>query len=157
MRVISTTTILATALLSLASVLTAAPAFAATLVSPTESALPPAPPGATAKLATRSGVTRGPGVEVLAPLPDANSTSPLPLQLHFMPHGGAKIDPFGVTLTDLKSPNVDLTERVRPYLTADGIDMRQAELPPGDHALRLDLRDSEGHTTSLIFTLHVAK
>jgi len=59
-------------------------------------------------------------------------------------------------VTYLKSPEVDLTGRVKPFVQASGIDMPQALLPPGDHIIRVDVKDTEGRTGTTSFTLKVA-
>jgi hypothetical protein len=78
------------------------------------------------------------------------------LQLKFESFGGAKIDTDSVKVTYMKSPSVDLTPRLKPFVKPDGIDMPDAELPPGDHVIRVDVKDSEGRTATTSFTLKVA-
>lgn len=43
-------------------------------------------------------------------------------------------------MTYLKSPSVDLTPRLKPFVKPDGIDMPDAELPVGDHVIRVDVK-----------------
>jgi hypothetical protein len=128
------------------------PASAGTvLISAEEASLPP-PKGAVA-VATR-GITRGPKVAYVG-TPDATK-SPMRLQLKFESFGGAKIDADSLKVTYVKSPSVDLTPRLKPFVKPDGIDMPDAELPAGDHVIRVDVKDSEGRTASTSFTLKVA-
>lgn len=117
-----------------------------------EEAKLPAPKGAIA--ADRRGILRGPKVEVISPI-DA-SHSPLRLQLKFESFGGAKINTDSVKVMYLRSPNVDLTPRVRPYIQPDGIDMPDAELPPGEYLVRVDVKDSDGRPASISFVLKVS-
>ena len=42
------------------------------------------------------------------------------LQLKFEPYGGAKIDPDSLKMTYLRTPNVDLTSRVRSFVLPSG-------------------------------------
>lgn len=88
--------------------------------------------------------------------PGDSVASPLKLQLKFESFGGAKIDPDSVKVIFLRSPNVDLTARVKPFVQADGINMQDAELPPGDYTVRVDIKDSDGRPGTAIFTLKVA-
>ena len=132
----------------------AAPSQAAWLITPEEAALPMA---ASPKVVMRSGVTRAPGIDVELPKPSQAVGSPTDLRIRFKPHGGAMIDSASVRLTYLKIPSVDLTERVRPFLSPQGIDMPKAELPPGQHQLQLNLRDSEGRSSSVTVTLNIVK
>jgi hypothetical protein len=126
-------------------------AQATQLITEEEAKLPP-PKGAVAT--DRRGILRGPKVEVVSPS-DAVS-SPLRLQLKFESFGGAKIDPDSVKVTFLRSPNVDLTSRVKPFIQADGINMQDAELPPGEYMVRVDIKDSDGRPGTASFTLKVA-
>jgi len=121
------------------------------LITEEEAKLPP-PKGAIA--ADRRGILRGPKVEIVSPN-DAVS-SPLRLQLKFESFGGAKIDPESVKVIFLRTPNVDLTSRVKPFIQADGINMQDAELPPGEYLVRVDIKDSDGRPGTASFTLKVA-
>jgi hypothetical protein len=51
---------------------------------------------------------------------------------------------------------VDLTPRVKPYVKDDGIDIPEAELPPGEYTVRVDVKDSDGRPGSMSFTLKIA-
>ena len=140
--------------LILAGMLLATSALAETLITESEARLPPASATATA---TRS-ITRGPGIRILSP--DAGSqslASPFPLQIAFEPHGGAKIDLSTVRLTYLRSPNVDLTERVKPGLSEKGIDLKAAEVPPGEHQVRVSVQDSDGKVSNAVLKLNVVR
>lgn len=145
--------LLQAAVLATGIVLTvAAPASAGTvLISADEAKLPP-PKGAVA-VATR-GITRGPKVAYVGAA-DA-SKSPMRLQLKFESFGGARIDTDSLKVTYIKSPSVDLTPRLKPFVKPDGIDMPDAELPAGDHVIRVDVKDSEGRAATTSFTLKVA-
>ena len=127
------------------------PVFAATLITPEEAALPPMK-GAVPNW--NRGITRGPKIT----LADENDVQPAPIhfQVKFQPRGGATIDLGGLKLTYLKTPNVDLTPRVRPFAHQTGIDMPDALLPPGDHLLRIDVKDSEGRISTTSFLLKIA-
>ncbi|MCP3381734.1 MULTISPECIES: hypothetical protein [unclassified Bradyrhizobium] len=121
------------------------------LITEDEAKLPP-PKGAVTT--DRRGILRGPKVEFVSP--GDSVASPLKLQLKFESFGGAKIDPDSVKVIFLRSPNVDLTARVKPFVQADGINMQDAELPPGDYTVRVDIKDSDGRPGTAIFTLKVA-
>ena len=56
----------------------------------------------------------------------------------------------------LKQPNVDLTPRVKAFVQPTGIDMPDAQLPPGDHLVRIDVKDSEGRVSTTSFVLKIA-
>src|SRR5205807_1121694 len=123
------------------------------LITEAEAKLPPLKGAAPS--ATR-GITRGPRVELVDTGADGTVHSPMHLQLKFQAFGGAKVDPSGLQVIYLKSPEVDLTDRVKPFVQASGIDMPEAVLPPGDHILRVDIKDSDGRMGTTSFTLKVA-
>ena len=137
---------------SVAIVLLMAGAAQATqLITEDEAKLPP-PKGAIA--ADRRGILRGPKVEIVSPSGAAHS--PLRLQLKFESFGGATINPESVKVIYLRSPNVDLTPRVKPFIQPSGIDMPRAELPPGEYMVRVDVKDSDGRPGTVSFTLIVS-
>ncbi len=128
-------------------------ATAQMLISETEAKLPTSQDST---MATR-GLTRGPAIEMISPAHGArNVKAPLPFKVKFTGRNNVAIDPASVKLTYLRFPTVDLTERIKSYLTKDGIDMARAEVPPGTHVLRLDVKDTEGRATSATITLSVA-
>jgi hypothetical protein len=136
------------------AVLTAvsAPSFAATaLITAEEAALPPMK-GAVAN--SNRGITRGPKITVVEG--SAAVPSPIRFQVKFQPLGGSTIDLDGLKVTYLKQPNVDLTPRVKPFVQPTGIDMPDALLPPGDHLVRIDVKDSEGRVSTTSFLLKIA-
>jgi hypothetical protein len=128
------------------------PAYAAQVLITEEEAKRPPPKGAIA--ADRRGITRGPKIEFVANSDTVHS--PMHLQLRFESYGGAKIDPDSVKVTYLRTPNVDLTGRVKPFVQPTGIDMPDVELPAGDHMVRVDIKDSDGRIGSMSFVLKVA-
>jgi hypothetical protein len=130
----------------------AMPAKAAqVLITAAEAALPP-PKGAIAT--ERRGITRGPKVDVVTHA--GQLRSPMRLQLKFEPYGGAKIDPDSVKMTYLRTPNVDLTSRVKSFILPSGIDLPEVEMPAGEHMVRVDIKDTDGRMGSTSFVLKVA-
>jgi hypothetical protein len=141
--------LLQSALLSAAIVLPVS-AYAVALITPEEAALP-AMKGAVAN--SNRGITRGPKITVTE---ENGVKSPIHLQVKFQPLGSSTIDVDGVKVIYLKQPNVDLTSRVKPFTQATGIDMPDAQLPPGDHLVRIDVKDSEGRVSTTSFLLKIA-
>jgi hypothetical protein len=129
-----------------------APARALDLITPAEAALP----AAVASPMSFRGLTRGPTVEMVSPPADAASPfGPLTLDITFDAHNGAAVDPNSVKVTYLKQPAIDLTVRLKPYITAKGIAAANVTVPPGTHTIRIDVTDSEGRTTNAVMTIQV--
>jgi hypothetical protein len=121
------------------------------LISDDEARLPP-PKGAFAL--DNRGITRGPRIEFVSGNEPVHS--PEHLMAKFTPCGVAKIDAASVKVTYLRSPNVDLTPRLKPFVQPTGIDMPDARLPAGDRTVRVDLKDCDGRVASTMFVLKVA-
>ncbi|HKH02716.1 MAG TPA: hypothetical protein VKB08_18620 [Bradyrhizobium sp.] len=127
--------------------------YAAQVLITDDEAKLPSPKGAIA--VDNRGITRGPRIELVSGTLPIHS--PTHLLVKFTSYGGAKIDADSVKVTYLKSPTVDLTPRLKPFLQPTGIDMPDAELPAGDHTVRVDLRDSDGRAASTMFVLKVVR
>jgi methionine-rich copper-binding protein CopC len=127
-----------------------APARAEVLITEQESMRPAAAPKA--EEATR-GIFRAPMISVLSPREEGIVTSPLNLKLKFESFGGTKIDEDSVKVIYLKNPSVDLTPRLKKHLKSNGIEMEVAEAPPGEHHLKVEVKDSDGHlgTAEIVF------
>ena len=121
------------------------------LITPEEAALPPLK-GAVPNSAR--GITRGPKIQVT----EAEGTHPSPMRflIKFQTYHGSSIDLDALKVTYLKSPVVDLTARIKPFVQGTGIDMPDAQLPPGEHLVRVDVKDSEGRTASTSFLVKIA-
>jgi hypothetical protein len=130
--------------------LTALPAAARggiTLISDDEAKLPPPK---SIPLDTR-GITRGPKIEVVAPR--EQFTSPGPIKLTFQTYGGVMIDLGSLRVAYLRAWDVDITERVKPFVSVSGIDLPSAIVPAGEHWLRFEVKDADGRTVSKIVTI----
>ena len=142
-------TMVAVLLCGLALVGLQVPAHAEVLITAEEAKLP------AAGTVPMRGITRGPGIEQISPPPDSGVPSPLAFKVKFELRNKVEIDPRSVKLVYLKAHSIDLTERIRKYLTAEGIEMTRAEVPPGVHTLRLDIADKQGRTATAIIKLTV--
>lgn len=124
------------------------------LITAEEANRPQAPQG---DLTFRAGVSRGPTITLMSPKPtDKNVQSPVHLELKFEGRGGAQIDIDSLKLIYVKSPSIDLTNRIKTYAKPVGLDVPVAELPPGTHTIRAEIKDKEGRTGYIIFNLNVA-
>jgi hypothetical protein len=129
---------------------TAAHAFQ--LITKSEAALPAARGG------HDRGISRGPTIVIVSPAPAAGTVkSPIDLKIEFKPHGGAGIDADSVLVTYMKDPSVDLTQRIKPFIGPAGIEIKDAQVPPGTHRLRVDVADTYGHEGWTDFTFTVSR
>ena len=134
-------------LASLLLAMNAAGAQTLQLISADEAKLPDAP-----TLSTRA-ITRGPAVKLVSP--DSGNKESFPLNVAFEARGSSKIDPASVQVLYLKNPQVDLTERIRSAISAGGIKLSSVSAPPGDHPLRVLVRDDEGRQGSATIKLSI--
>ena len=88
------------------------------LVTEQEAAYPDDPYGQ-----TRGSPTAGPQIEVVSPSLAGLIKSPFNLKIRFKAHGGAEIDRDSIAIIYRKVPAIDITQRVAPYIRADGIDI----------------------------------
>jgi hypothetical protein len=140
---------------AVALVAATAPAEAFDLVTPAEAALPTAP---LPTLDLRGSPTRRPVVVVVSPPPAAGQIqSPLDLKLQFRAFGGATIMPNSVVVTYIKQPAIDMTQRLTPYITAQGIEIPQALVPPGKHQFWIELKDDQGRIGGGAFSFQVGQ
>lgn len=139
--------------LGLSFMLTTASALAAPLITPKEAQMP----AASGELKTR-GIARGPGIKVISPDVTAPEIKgPFDLKVVFESRGGNKIDPSAVKVTYLKATAVDLTPRLKGAITENGIDFAKAEVPPGEHAVKITVKDVDGRESNTVMNLVVAK
>jgi hypothetical protein len=59
-------------------------------------------------------------------------------------------------VTYLKTPEVDITSRVRAFALPTGIDIPDAEAPAGEHYIRIEVADSEGRSRGAVFSLKIS-
>ena len=91
------------------------------------------------------GVFAGPKVLVVSPAASAVAVkSPVDLVIEFRPRGDVAVDLNSLSVTYMKVPPVDLTARVKEFVTPTGIAMPSAVLPPGHHTIEIEIKDAEG-------------
>ena len=112
------------------------------LVNSQEAALPPS---ATSK-AGRS-ITRGPAIRQVSPANAVTANQPFDLHVEFAGRGGEKINPATAQITILRGGNIDITQRLKPFITANGIEMPAAMVPSGTHVLQVAVSDAGGRQT----------
>lgn len=139
--------------LSFALTLVSVASVAAPLITPKEAQMP----AASGELKTR-GIARGPGIKVISPdVTGPQIKGPFDLKVVFESRGGNKIDASAVKVTYLKATAVDLTPRLKGAITESGIDFAKAEVPPGEHAVKITVKDVDGRESNTVMNLVVGK
>jgi hypothetical protein len=124
----------------------------AELISADEARLPALP-----RMVSRGGITRGPEIRFVSPLPDGRVKAPFDLRVDIRAHGGSRIDPSTVKVTYLREPLVDLTPRLAGGISEAGIRQAGVSVPPGTHDLEVEVTDVDGRTRSDTVTFTVAE
>jgi hypothetical protein len=99
----------------------------------------------------------GPRIEVVEPPADAEYRAPIRLIISFMPREGTQVDLKTFKLEYLKVISIDITGRVAGYLEPTGVRIEKADLPPGDHKLRITLKDTKGGISQQVYSVKIAK
>jgi hypothetical protein len=99
----------------------------------------------------------GPQIEVVEPLPDAEYKAPIRLIINFIPREGTQVDLKSFKLEYLKLISIDITGRVAGYVGPTGVRIERADLPPGDHKLRITLKDTLGGISQQVYLVKIAK
>lgn len=109
------------------------------LVTSQEAALPPS---ATSH-AGRS-ITRGPAIRQVSPNGTVSANRPFDLRVEFAGRGGEKINPATAQVSILRGGIINITDRLKPFITAGGIEMPAAMVPPGIYVLEVAVSDAGG-------------
>ena len=122
------------------------------LITREEAGLP-----AAAKIpASTRNLTRGPGIDTL-PTPDKGvDGKPFRLNVRFLPANGVPVDPATVRVFYRRDPPVDITQRIKQYITPGGIDAPSVVVPSGSHVIEIEATDKEGRIGRRQLTLTVA-
>lgn len=109
------------------------------LVTGNEAALPPS---ATSR-AGRS-ITRGPAIRQVSPASSVGANQPFALKVEFAGRGGEKINPATAQVAVLRGNDINITDRLKPYITANGIEIADARVPAGTYVLQVSVSDAGG-------------
>jgi hypothetical protein len=99
----------------------------------------------------------GPKIKVVEPPPDAEFRAPIRLIITFIPREGTAVDLKSFKLEYLKFVSIDITGRVAGYVGPGGVNVEKADLPPGDHKLRITLKDTQGGISQQVYSVKIAK
>ena len=113
-------------------------------------------PAADAAGSAVRNLTRGPGIDTQGTLGSGVAGKPLRLAVKFLPTNGVPIDPDSVRVIYRRQPALDVTTRVKAFITAQGIEAPAVLVPPGKHVIEIQAVDKEGRIGRTQLTLNVA-
>lgn len=109
------------------------------LVTAQEAAMPQS----AASKAGRS-ITRGPAIRQVSPDGVIAANKPFDLHVDFAGRGGEKINVASAQVAILRGGTIDITSRLKPFITEKGIEMPAAMVPPGTYVLQVTVSDAGG-------------
>jgi hypothetical protein len=125
------------------------------LITPEEAALDSAPQAGRGILEIgRDDLSIGPVIDVVEPANGGRAPLPIQVVIHFSPRL-VPIDLTSLKVTLVKFIPIDITDRIRPFVTAEGIDVKEAKIPPGKHRVRIALSDRSGEFSVKEITFEV--
>ena len=124
------------------------------LLTKSEASRPDAPPKADIPSAPGTAVEKAepgtapvpgaPQIVVDMPEPGTEVAAPFPVKIRFVPSAGARIKLDTLKIEVLKLIPISLLSRVRPYLSAAGINVPEARIPSGNYNVRIAVADDQG-------------
>lgn len=115
------------------------------LITPEEAASAPvaALPGGAPFEVGRQDSNLGPTIEILKPNDGGKASGPIEIQINFVPKTGP-VDVSSLKVTVVKFLSIDITDRLREYVSASGIQVKEAKIPAGKHIVRISVADAQG-------------
>ena len=99
-----------------------------------------------------------PEIIVVTPKDGEKVTSPVDLDIRFVPPADATIDQASLKVeVERLLMNIDITEKVAPYVTEQGIIAEGAPSPKGEHTLKLTVADDKGRAASTTTSVTVTR
>lgn len=98
----------------------------------------------------------GPQIEIASPVHNATYEGPFPIKVAFLPGPkGYEVDIDTLKLEYKKAWGIDITDRVRDFVTGTVIDVKESELPRGRHTVEIEISDVKKNLSRQIFTVTV--
>lgn len=112
---------------------------------------------ATESLGTNSS-GNGPLISIESPGESGTVNSPAAIRVLFQPGpSGEAPNPESFKFLLKKLITIDLTDRVTDYVTVDGIDVEEADIPPGKYKFEMRIADVAGNESARQFKMKVVK
>jgi hypothetical protein len=109
----------------------------------------------TAAIAEAETSIQGPAIKVVAPAEGGVQSTTFDIDIRFEPEKQTSVDLTSLQVTLMTLWGIDITERVRPYASLEGIRMTHADFPKGQHTLKIAIADDEGHVSSRTMTVMI--
>lgn len=110
----------------------------------------------TAAIAQTAASHHGPKIMMVKPADTEAVFTPCDIRVRFDRRNSTPIDLSTLEVTVLKLwREIDITERVRPHATPEGITMTQVKLPRGKHTFRISIADIAGRVSAQILAFTV--
>lgn len=98
----------------------------------------------------------GPKIEIASPTHNGTYEGPFPIKVAFLPGPkGYEVDLESLKLEYKKAWGIDITDRVREFITGTKIDVEESELPTGRHTVEIQIADVAENLSRQIFTVTI--
>ncbi len=134
-----------------------------TLVTREEANLPealPLPPGAPGGLqrfgpspADKGEPSGGPRILVVSPEEGIPHSVPLSIDIRFVPEGESGVNLSTLRVEYVKLFSINITDRVLPYASPEGIRIQKTQFPSGKHFVKISIADRQGRFSSRTLTI----
>jgi len=114
------------------------------LITPQEAAMDPAAEvqgGGLTAIGAESNL--GPKIDVVKPVNGGRATPPVEVEIKFS-QKGSPVDPESLKVSVVKFLDIDITDRVRAHASTSGIYVPGAQIPTGQHTVRISIADKDG-------------
>jgi hypothetical protein len=100
----------------------------------------------------------GPIIQMEEPSEGNDFNGPGDFHINFVSHNPDKVvDMESLRVVYLKFINIDITEKIRPYIRGNSIVVPKKTLPEGDHRIRIKIKDTLENESEQTFLIHVSK
>ena len=98
----------------------------------------------------------GPQIDVVRPGSGEIGQQPVEIDVEFdKSKDGAEPNMSTLKVRYIKFFSIDITDRVKPYLTGNRIHAPEAQFPKGDHTVELYVEDTQGKASSKVIEFKV--